>query len=157
MVSKRLPANTGGGNLLTTQGDASPGHSDNHLVLLQETEGDDWQRGTECTKSHLSKQSKPSFLRDDHEERNMLDLPPPPRDDGNSLSASTPSINGEVEPDDTSLVMHNNNSSAWRTRNAAESMAKLGASTDTGASARTSPAAIFDKPEGKQIKIVSDC
>ena len=72
MVSKRLPANTGGsggGHLLTTAGDASPGHGDNHLVLLQETEGDDWQRGTECTKSHLSKQSKPSFLRDEIDDK----------------------------------------------------------------------------------------
>lgn len=60
-----------------------------------------------------------------------------------SLSASNPSLNGDpADQESSSLIMHNNNSSAWRARNAAEqemAMAKLGASTDTGASARTTP------------------
>lgn len=47
--------------------------SDNQLVLLQETEGDDWQRGTE-TKSHLS---KPSFLKDENEDKCEQLLEPP--------------------------------------------------------------------------------
>ena len=52
---------------------------------------------------------------------NLLEQPLKRTEDGVSLSASNPSLNGEPgEPSGTSLIMHNNNSSAWRARNAAE-------------------------------------
>ena len=52
VVSKALV--NAGGHHIPTQGATSPGASDNQIAILQETEGDEWQRATE-TRSHLSK------------------------------------------------------------------------------------------------------
>ena len=88
------------GQILSTNSNKQETNSqftDNQVAILQETEGEDWQRHSESKTS--SSKRLPSFMKDDHVEERVNLLPPLVVEDieNSAQSIATPSLNGETK------------------------------------------------------------